>query len=300
MAIKFNLFEPASVQANKLLAPADQDEVAHTIRQNEAAMNQVAEFLDEPQPVDEAPLDESVQAEKLVDDDFPFDASQLNAINGLTREQYGCLTGAAGTGKTTVTKAIVDKLLSSSALTTQIDLTQYWIKGEDPEDSDDEYEKPRPGSYVPSVCICAFTGQASQMVKKNFPLSWHPNIMTIHRMLAYAPEFYDSFDDSSGLMVQKMRFVPTYTAENKLPWDVILIDEAGMQAVDLWNNVWAACKPTTRIYMIGDINQLPPVHGQSAFGFAFTYMPGLSRNTFTITKPDAAARSIIRASGVSK
>jgi Cdc6-like AAA superfamily ATPase len=48
---------------------------------------------------------------QLVDETFPFDESQLDAIDGLTTEQYACLTGAAGTGKTTTTKAVVDRLI---------------------------------------------------------------------------------------------------------------------------------------------------------------------------------------------
>jgi ATP-dependent exoDNAse (exonuclease V) alpha subunit len=133
------------------------------------------------------------------------------------------------------------------------------------------YEAPK--QYVPSVAICAFTGRATQMVKKNFPRDWHGNIMTIHRLLGFYPEFYDDWDEELGRYRKKVRFVPTYDADFKLPWDVILIDEAGMQGVDLWHQLWAACKPGCRIYMIGDINQLPPVHGRSVFGFAMAKWP---------------------------
>src|SRR3546814_8927770 len=47
---------------------------------------------------------------RLVGDDFPFDDSQLEAMHGLVQEQYGCLTGPAGTGETTVLKKLVDML----------------------------------------------------------------------------------------------------------------------------------------------------------------------------------------------
>jgi hypothetical protein len=110
------------------------------------------------------------------------------------------------------------------------------------------------------------------MIKKNFPRDWHSNIMTIHRCLGFAPEFYEE-PDMDGDIVSKMRFTPTYNAYLQLPWDVIIIDEAGMVSLDLWRQLWAAAKPTCRIIMIGDINQLPPVHGRSIFGFALSAWP---------------------------
>src|SRR3546814_20994451 len=80
----------------------------------------------------------------------------------------------------------------------------------------------------------------------------HSNIMTIHRMLGFYPEFYDAVDPDSGEIRQTMRFVPSYNKENLLPWDIIVVDEAGMCGLDLWHLIWAACKPTTRIFIVGD------------------------------------------------
>src|SRR3546814_21039305 len=60
---------------------------------------------------------------------------------------------------------------------------------------------------------------------------------------------------------------------NLLPWDIIVVDEAGMCGLDLWHLIWAACKTTTRIFLVGDIQQLPPTHGKSIFGFAMANWP---------------------------
>lgn len=220
-------------------------------------------------PDDEHVVDDSVKLSKLIDDDFPFDESQLAAINGMASQRYACLTGAAGTGKTTTTKKLVDSLLSQG-LIDSVDMSTYFGEGYNPEDDSDDYEIPQ--QKVPAVCLVGFTGRSTQMIKKNFPRDWHGNIMTIHRMLAYMPEWYDTMDEN-GNFTKKMRFVPTYTADFKLPWDIIIIDEAGMVGLDLWNNIWAAAKAGCRIYMIGDINQLPPVHGRSIFGFAMSRWP---------------------------
>src|SRR3546814_2066597 len=101
------------------------------------------------------------------------------------------------------------------------------------------------------TCALPISGRAAQQVKSNFPTDWHSNIMTIHRMLGFYPEFYDAVDPDSGEMRQTMRFVPSYNKENLLPRDIIVVDEAGMCGLDLWHLIWAACKPTTRIFQIG-------------------------------------------------
>ena len=208
---------------------------------------------------------------KLVDDAFPFDDSQLRAIKGMSSHRYACLTGAAGTGKTTTTKKLVDTLLNQG-LVNSVDMREYFKKGKpESEDPYDDYEAPV--NVIPAVCLVGFTGRSTQMIKKNFPRDWHGNIMTIHRALAFVPEYYDDWDDDEQQFKKKMRFVPTYTADLLMPWDIIVIDEAGMVGLDLWHQLYAAMKPGCRIYMIGDINQLPPVHGRSVFGFAMSKWP---------------------------
>lgn len=223
---------------------------------------------------------------QLIDADFPFDESQLSAVEGMVESRYACLTGAAGTGKTTTTKKLVDRLLETSQIGA-VNMAMYWKS--DFESNDDmhdhshgEYDADSDGEkIVPSVALVTFTGRASQQVKGNFPDDWHGNIMTIHRCLGFFPEPYEDWDPDfyneetgeSGRLVTKRRFVPTYTADFKLPWDIVLIDEAGMLGLDLWHQLWAAMKPGARVYMIGDINQLPPVHGKSIFGFALAKWP---------------------------
>lgn len=203
---------------------------------------------------------------RLVDDEFPFDDTQLTAIHGLVQQQYGVMIGAAGTGKTTTTKKLVDLLRDNLD---EIDVSQYWKRGEP--DEKDDYEVPE--KLIPSIALVSFTGRATQMIKKNFPRDWHGNIMTIHRALGFYPEYYQDFDEDYGEMVNKRRFVPAYNEDNLMPWDIIVIDEAGMLGLELWHQLWAATKSTCRIIMIGDINQLPPTHGKSILGFAMTEWP---------------------------
>lgn len=261
--------------------PAEETELKTAVRVAIAANDSADSILDQATPamadsIDLSDMDMDEYADsklsQLISDDFPFDESQLAAVNGMIRYDAACLTGAAGTGKTTVTKKLIDSLLKQLP-SKAVDLKAYFTKGDaaNPEDPDDDYEIVK--QYVPSVCAVSFTGRATQMIKKNFPRDWHGNIMTIHRALGFMPEWYDDVDPESMLIKKKMRFVPSYTADFQLPWDIILIDEAGMLGLDLWKQLWAAMKPGCRVYFIGDINQLPPVHGRSVFGFALAKLP---------------------------
>lgn len=205
----------------------------------------------------------------LLDANITLDESQERAVSGLVTQKYGCLMGAAGTGKTTCTKALIERLNDSIAT---IDIGNYFNIEADAKDRDDYVRKMKAEKLVTSIALCAFTGKASEQIKKNFPESWHSNIMTIHRLLAFRPVYYTDLNEE-GQMVNKRRFEPAYNEFNKLPWDVIVIDEAGMVPVELWHQLLDACEERTRIIMIGDINQLPPVHGASIFGYALSQWP---------------------------
>lgn len=280
----------------RVLGDSDTDNklVKHAIREAMIESEMIDAIADMPKPETIAMASEglrdSLKLDKLIGDEFPFDESQLEMINGIVNHlfpkpnpsilpglpggqpvggQGACGTGAAGTGKTTCTQAIIDRIMDEDILAA-IDMETYF-KSPEPMDEDDEYEAPT--RWVPSVACVGFTGRSTQMIKKNFPRSWHGNIMTIHRLLAFMPVWEDYYDYELEKMRKKMRFEPSYHAGNKLPWDVILIDEAGMVGLDLWEQLRSALKDSCKIIMIGDINQLPPVHGRSVFGFAMARWP---------------------------
>ncbi len=206
-----------------------------------------------------------------------LDPSQVAAVHGMVKEQYACLIGAAGTGKTTTTRVLLHTLMNGDAEAgidpiriETVDMSTYRPKvsildDEDAEDIEDQEDAMvRAGTTrIPAIALCAYTGQATQVLRGNLPPAWRANAMTIHSLLAYVPVPYTKPDGKPG-----MRFEPTYTSEYRLPWDVIMIDEGSMVNLDLWGKLLAACKPGCRIYIIGDLNQLPPPVGMGVLGFA--------------------------------
>lgn len=270
---------------------------AETAYQNPADLNDIAESAEDEISVAELSggyARDFMSAERLhiADAGIPYDESQVSAIKGLVQEQYGCLIGAAGTGKTTTTRKILDVLINGSVeweieplRLAPVNLTEYHRA-----DEGKGTEKEKAKDYIPSIVMAAFTGQATQVIKKNMPGQWAKNVMTIHSMLGYAPE--ETLNEDTGKV--GMVFRPSYTAFNKMPWDIIIIDEASMVATDLWHEILVASKPSTRFYFIGDLNQLTPPIGQGILGFALAHWP-----TFELTEvhrqKDEAANKIVDA-----
>ena len=200
--------------------------------------------------------------------DLELDNSQKTALDGLLQEQFGCLIGAAGTGKTTVTKRLI-KMLEQYIPTIDYNLARASI-------TEEQAGKP---DYRLAIGFCAYTGRAVQQMKRALPTEYHHACNTVHATLGYMPEYFDILDAKTGLMKTTMRFFPTFGIDRKLPFKIIIIDEAGMLPIKLWNELMDALLPDCRVIMIGDINQLPPVQGRSVLGFAMTKWP-----TFELTE----------------
>lgn len=178
--------------------------------------------------------------------DIVLDDSQVAAVDALKDKQYGCLIGAAGTGKTTVQKYLLKEVIYR-------------------EDSGFEIRHMMDGSGL-NIAFVAFTGMAVQVMKSNLPAWMHGCCKTIHGLLEFEPEEY--FNDKTGK--DSRIFMPQRNALRKLDIDFLLIDEASMVGLDLWMQILAALKPTCRIIMTGDLNQLPPIIGQPIFAYALS------------------------------
>ena len=93
------------------------------------------------------------------------------------------------------------------------------------------------------TAVCAPTGRAAKRVTET---TGH-YASTIHRLL----EYYYSED------TDEMRFGKTQ--EDQLEYDAVIVDEASMIDILLMKGLTDALKPGTRLILIGDCDQLPPV-----------------------------------------
>lgn len=100
------------------------------------------------------------------------------------------------------------------------------------------------------VGLAAPTGRAAMRLQEMMlksKLSMPITAMTIHRLLGY----------------QGDRWV--YNSYNKLPLDVLILDEMSMTDISLMARLVDAIKSTTAVILVGDHNQLPPVGAGAAF-----------------------------------
>jgi hypothetical protein len=185
---------------------------------------------------------------------------QLHAKRLAMQGKSFALIGPAGTGKTTTQRSVAGALLESDVLSTC------------------SYKGP-PGSGIrfdgPSFVACAFTRRAAGNLRKAIFKDPHLaevlqyNIMTIHQLLEYEPEYY--FDPIEKK--DRFRFTPRRTAMNPLTITHLVIEESSMVGLDLGEKLYAALPTGVQIIFIGDINQLPPVFGPSLLNYALMQLP---------------------------
>ena len=168
------------------------------------------------------------------------------------------LIGAAGTGKTTCQKAVVQELeLSGRAGILQSDGHKHLVSG------------------TPGIVICAYTRRAVANIRKNVPENLQGNCITIHKLLEYQPVYYEVTDPETGKERTTMRFEATRNSYRPLPSTIttIIFEESSMLGTDLHQEVIDACPHGPQIIYLGDIQQLPPVFGPAILGFKLLELP---------------------------
>ncbi len=100
-----------------------------------------------------------------------------------------------------------------------------------------------------TVCLAAPTGRAAKRMTESsgFPAK------TIHRLLE------SEYTSDDRIEFQR-------NEDNPLDYGAVIVDEASMIDVFLFNALLKALKPGTRLILIGDVDQLPPVGAGDVFG----------------------------------
>jgi len=156
--------------------------------------------------------------------------------------RIACVTGQAGSGKTTI--------LKEAALRVMEELFGENFDVAALKDSQAELVK-----------LVAPTGRAAKRIEEATGIP----AMTIHRMMRFSmPED----DKDFGL--------PAYTKTNKMPHTVVFVDEASMLTHDIRRQLIDALPSGAVIRFFGDINQLPPIGSLSPFAEDLQKFPSIT------------------------
>lgn len=175
--------------------------------------------------------------------------------------------GAAGTGKTTSVKETTEALISTvnefgeeigNAIPKLTTSTKHLVAG------------------VPGIAIVSYTRKAVNNIRYSVVDILKPHTLTIHKLLEFAPEFFDIEDPTNpGMWKHSMRFVPTRNRFNPLPAELKLVihEESSMESAELYDMLEDALPHKHQEVFIGDIQQLPPIFGSAILGFKLTSLP---------------------------
>ena len=202
--------------------------------------------------------DDAIQIQDRYGNLITLNAAQSEFVTLAGSGKSAVLIGAAGTGKTTCQKAVVQNLiLSGRAGILQAAGHKHLMSG------------------TPGIVICAYTRRAVANIRKNVPEDLQGNCITIHKFLEYQPVYYEITDPETGKERTTMRFEATRNALNTLPASIttIIFEESSMLGTDLHQEVIDACPHNPQIIYLGDIQQLPPVFGPAILGFKLLELP---------------------------
>lgn len=190
---------------------------------------------------------------------MPYNIKQDLGVHFAVSGKSFILTGAAGSGKTYTENGICRGIIDSNLYAPMRPFGHPHL----------------PEHEAPGILIVGYTNKAVNNSKNNLDPDLRANCITIHKALAYKPDFYEAVDETTGDVKRKVEFTPTYTADRPLPASIhtVIIEEASMLDVPLFYNLMVAMPHKPRLIFVGDIQQLPPVFGSSIFGFMMLKLP---------------------------
>lgn len=157
-------------------------------------------------------------------------AMQQLAIEKSSQHALSIIIGGPGTGKTFTVAKLVTTL-----------------------QKEHEHKRKQDPNLPPlSITLTAPTGKAAQRMQESLRISLQDeeitldNAKTLHRLLGIGRDG-----------------IPRYHAKNPLPDDLIIVDEASMLGLELASQLVDAIKPTGRLILLGDANQLAAVDAGS-------------------------------------
>lgn len=185
-----------------------------------------------------------------------WNGEQSQAITFGMQGKSFVLIGAAGTGKTTTLKGVLQALTINELIEPLKSGTKYLATG------------------APGIALVSYTRRAVRQITRQMPPELRAHCLTIHKLLEFEPIFYE-IPDADGNLKKTMRFEPTKHSGNPLPKELrrVIIDESSMVSTDLFRMLKEALPANCQFIFLGDLHQLPPVYGESVLAAKLQELP---------------------------
>lgn len=219
------------------------------VHQESAAVEVISDIMGEP---------EKRKVLGVARDDIILNSNQQLFCDTVVSSKDVVLIGAAGTGKTTSVRQTSRALIESGKLPRLSKGTKYLVSGH----------------Y--GATVLSYTRKAVNNIRHAVVDELKDHVLTIHKLLEFAPVFYEIEDpDNKGEFKKTMRFEPQRNEHNPLPDDLvfILIEESSMVSVELYQLLQKALPHPHQEVFLGDIQQLPPIFGLAILGFKLLELP---------------------------
>jgi ATP-dependent exoDNAse (exonuclease V) alpha subunit len=201
---------------------------------------------------------EAAERARITNGKLVWNTKQSEAIDLGRSGKSFCLIGAAGTGKTTTLRGLIELVLSDNKLPPLERSTKHLKQGS------------------PGVVLFSYTRRAVRNIAKQMPEDIASHCITGHKLLEFKPEKFEIDDGKGGTRVS-MRFVPSRDRSNPLPSNLrlIIVDESSMVSSDFMQLVYRALPNLSNVQWIflGDLHQLPPVYGDAILGHKLLELP---------------------------
>lgn len=185
-----------------------------------------------------------------------WNEKQRHAITLGKQGKSFVLIGAAGTGKTTTLKGVIQSLILDGLIEPLKSGTKYLQNG------------------APGIVLVSYTRRAVRQITRQMPKELRSHCLTIHKLLEFEPVFYE-YMDPEGNLKKTMRFEPTKHRGNPLPRELlkVIVDESSMVSTDLFRMLREALPASAQFMFLGDLHQLPPVYGESVLASKLQELP---------------------------
>ncbi len=183
--------------------------------------------------------DELVQGTEAASQEIDWQkVAVANAIN----KNFSVIAGGPGTGKTYT----VTKLLAALVILEQARLAQQSEKMKEQ------------GTPVLNIALVAPTGKAAQRLSESIvnAITGFKDLID-DKVLAEIPTQAQTLHRLLGVLPNTPNF--RHHEDNRLAYDIVLIDEVSMVDLPLMTRVFRALKDTAKVILLGDADQLPSV-----------------------------------------